>query len=211
MYTIEQIQSSLSLPVCGGWDRGFLESILGQMGKGRALSTKQKETLGKVLARNTPIDQAEHERWRGIYLSDHKERAMVVATYYTKSPYFRDLSSDILRGEVPERKKFLKMIQNKYALKVLEEYDRAPRYAVGAYVAPRASFEFKHADFGTNTAPWTLSAEVVRKFTERGGFIMGVCSEIYAAAQGSKRYKILPVGATNPIIVEERRLKIKRN
>ena len=33
-----QIKEALSRSVCGGWDRGFLESILEQVGRGRKLS-----------------------------------------------------------------------------------------------------------------------------------------------------------------------------
>ena len=56
-----KIEEVLSRSVCGGWDRGFLESILEQIAKGRDLSVKQKQTLGKVLARNNEEAQAIHE------------------------------------------------------------------------------------------------------------------------------------------------------
>ena len=41
----EQIKQTLSRSICGGWDRGFLESILEQITKGRKLSGKQVETI----------------------------------------------------------------------------------------------------------------------------------------------------------------------
>ena len=211
MYTAEQIKRSLSLPVCTGWDRGFLESILSQMEKGRNLSSKQKQTLGDVLGRNTPRDQEQHEKWEGEYVANYQDRAMVVAAYYAKSPYFRNLSEDVLAGNVPERQKFFKMFSNKYAVKVLEEYDREPKYDVGVYVVPRASLESRHVDFGSPNTPWSTTQDVFSKFVEKGGFVMEACKEIHVAARGAKRYKILPIGATNTIVVEERRIKIKRN
>jgi len=48
----QKITETLSRSVCGGWDRGFLESILDQLAKGRNLSVKQKQSIGKVLARH---------------------------------------------------------------------------------------------------------------------------------------------------------------
>ena len=54
------IEAALSRSVCGGWDRSFLESILEQIAKGRDLSVKQKQTLGKVLARNSDEAQKIH-------------------------------------------------------------------------------------------------------------------------------------------------------
>ncbi len=48
----------------------------------------------------------------------------------------------------------------------------------------------------------------------RLGIIVGcvpvIESEIRSAAQGAKRYKLLPVGETTPVIIEERYLKIGR-
>jgi hypothetical protein len=46
----DEIKEVLSRSVCGGWDRGFLESILEQLEKGRNLSEKQLDTVTKVPA-----------------------------------------------------------------------------------------------------------------------------------------------------------------
>ena len=44
----------------------------------------------------------------------------------------------------------------------------------------------------------------------RGAFIIESTELIVSAAAGAKTYKILPIGATMPFIVEERYIKIKR-
>jgi len=69
------IEETLERSVCGGWDRGFLESVLSQLSKGRSLSAKQKQTLGKVLSRNTEEDQKVHESWTTVYESRYKADA----------------------------------------------------------------------------------------------------------------------------------------
>tara|TARA_R110000796_G_C14400854_1_gene417604 strand:+ start:81 stop:398 length:318 start_codon:yes stop_codon:yes gene_type:complete len=104
------------------------------------------------------------------------------------------------------------MYENKYAQKVIEESARPAKYEVGTYILPRASFSSMCADFSDIGAvlPWATTNDIIQKFDKKGGFILEVCEEIYSAAKNSKRYKILPVGATMPFVVEERRLKIKR-
>jgi hypothetical protein len=208
----EQINLSLTLSMCTGWDREFLESILGQIDKGRNLSGRQMEMAKKVLARNTPAEQDLHEAWEATFVSEYGAHAKILATYYARQPYHREMAKEILRGVVPERRQFLRMYENKYAQKVIKEATRAPKYDVGTYILPRAHFSSAHADFGdTGTPlPWSVSRDVVQKFDKRGGFILEVREEIHSAAKNSKRYKILPVGASAPFIVEERHIKIKR-
>ena len=129
----QKIEETLSRSVCGGWDRGFLESILSQMSKDKKLSVKQKQTLGKVLARNTAEAQKFHEGWRETYNKDYKADARVLATYHKQQPYYRNMAEDILSDRVPERSRFLRMYENKYSKKVLSQYHIAPRYATGEY------------------------------------------------------------------------------
>ena len=203
----EKITAALSRSVCGGWDRNFLESILEQIGKGRELSIKQKQTLGKVLARNSEENQRDHENWQTVYETEYKNRAVVLATYHSKQPYYRPMAADILAGKVPARTKFLKMYDNKYSKKVISQHEAPAKYCVGDYLLPRASLEsYKHVEFEADPV-WSIQNKTVQNFKKRGGFVIEICGEIYSAAKGAKRYKLLAVGETTPIIVEERFLK----
>jgi len=205
-----KIENALSRTVCGGWDRGFLESILGQLAKGRALSPKQKQTLGKVLARNTPDNQRLHENWSEVYKKEYANAALVLASYHLHQPYYGPMASDILADKVPERSKFLRMYDNKYSKKVLAQHASAPKYGIGDYVCPRASFDsHKNVEVGSDMA-WTTQNEIVQRFRARGGFILTILADIRSCAKGAKRYKILPIGATRPVIIEERFIKISR-
>ena len=105
------------------------------------------------------------------------------------------------------------MSSNKYAQKVLETQRQQPKYAAGTLVSTRAGFRPSHAFFcrkDTTTLPWTTVSDVVDKFKVRGGFILEATDIVRSAANGAKTYKILPIGATNPIFVEERFIKIKK-
>lgn len=203
----KQIADTLSRSVCGGWDRTFLESILEQLSKGRQLSIKQKEALGKVLARNTAEDQKIHQGWKIDYEREYKVDGLVLAAYHSRLPYYRPMAHDILTNEIPNRTRFLKMYNNKYSKKVLAEHAKTPRYAVSEHIVPRTNFNiFKHVEVISNIQ-WSSQQTIIEKFKKRGGFVMKVEREVYSHAKGAKRYKILPVGEINPIIVEERFLK----
>ena len=208
-----EIKEVLSRSVCGGWDRGFLESILEQLEKGRNLSEKQIATVTKVLARNSEEAQAVHDEWESVYREKHEIEAKWLAIYYNHTGYFKDLARDILAGAVPDLRGYTKMSTNKYAQKVLSIHKAKPKYATGSLVSPRANFQSSHAYFGredTTRLSWPIVNGVVDKFKARGGFIMEVTDIVRSAAKGAKTYKILPIGATNPIFVEERYIKIKR-
>ena len=210
MFIQAKIEETLSRSVCGGWDRSFLESILDQLLKSHTLSMKQKQTLGKVLARNTIEDQKKHENWATIYEKEYRDAAKVLASYHAHQPYYRPMSQDILAGKVPERGKFLRMYDNKYSKKVLSQNVANPKYAVGDYLLPRATFNsYKHAEFEDDMI-WTHQNKTIQNFKKRGGFVVQVRDEIRSAAKGAKRYKLLPIGETTPIIVEERHLKKRR-
>lgn len=207
---VSEIEEALSRSVCGGWDRGFLESILGQLSKGRSLSAKQQQTMSKVLQRNTLDNQLQHESWRTTYESEYKADAQILASYHSRQPYYRPMASDILAGKIPERSKFLRMYQNKYSTRVLEQAAATPKYEKGSYLIPRARFDsYKNVETESDL-PWAKQKEVIAAFKIRGGFVMEVCKDIRSAAVGAKRYKLLPIGQTIPLIVEERFLKISR-
>lgn len=205
----KDIESALSRPVCSGWDRGFLESILSQLDRGRALSEKQIATVTKVVLRNGPEAQALHDEWENIFINDHKEEAMVLSRYYMKTGYFSELARDILAGIIPDMRGYSKMRGNKYAQKVLDTFYAEPKYSTGDFVEPRASCTTRNIDTDslTNGALGFASA---RSFKSKGGIVLGVTNEIRSSARGAKTYKILPIGSAIPVFVEERHIKIKR-
>lgn len=208
-----EIKQTLSRSVCGGWDRSFLESILDQIARGRKLSEKQVTTVSKVLLRNGEAAQATHDEWENVYHAEYATEAKWLAAYYSHTGYFRELSRDILSGAVPDRRAYIKMSSNKYAQKIIETHKASPKFAAGSLVAARASFDTGKAYFDredTTRLPWPMVDDTLSKFKTRGGFVMEVTDIVRSAAKGAKTYKILPIGATNPIFVEERYIKIKR-
>ena len=208
---IEQIKECLSRPVCTGWDRGFLESILTQLERGRTLSEKQNSTVQKVISRNDAEAQLAHEQWETIYENEHKDEAMVLAHYYTHTAYFRNIAADISQGIIPERRSFLKMKSNKFAQKVLQEYNSEAKFKNGDLVTARAGMSRSSMNFGDHSVDFVTADAIMLMFMKRGGFVVERTNKIISSAKGAKMYKILPIGGTIPFFIEERRLKSKES
>jgi hypothetical protein len=203
----KRIEEALSRSVCGGWDRSFLESMLHHLSKKRPLTVKQKQTLGKVLARNNADADRFHQNWVEQYERDYADAARILGVYHKRQPYYERMANDILEGRVPERSKFLRMYDNKYSKKVLRQAEMEAKYEVGDYLQARAAFSsYKHVEFEGDMV-WTHQNKIIQKFGRRGGFVIEILQNIYSAAKGAKRYKLLPIGESTPIIVEERYLK----
>ena len=208
---IKKIEDTLSREICSGWDRSFLISILSQLEKGRVLTHKQKHILGRVIEQNSENEARKLEGWKVEYYSKFQEIAMKISHYHSYYPYYGDMARDILEGKVPRRKKFMKMLNNKYSKKVLREYKKSPRFKAGEYVLPRANFDTKFLSFfkegKPTTSDWSLKRKIFLDFKKRGGIIIAIDDEIHSAARGAKRYKMVCLGGLFPFYVEERHLK----
>ena len=198
----KRLESILTRADERSWARGFCESLATQNLSGRILSDKQLQTLEKIEAEHSPEALATRVTWATDYATKHRETAIKVAKYYAAGVYFRDLVEKILNnGEfVPTMKQYNAMTGNKYAKKVLAGYEAAPKYTAGSYVTLRST---------------TPSSERWPNGLGRGKrlenstvcIVLGADEDIISACAGNKRYKLLPVGAAQTVILEERRLK----
>ncbi len=212
MELLYEIQAALDRPICSGWDRAFLESIAFQLDKGKVLTGRQKTILGRVLSQNTAQEEENLQAWKEKYFAEYYSIARQVAYYHLRQPYYAEMAKDILTGKVPRRKRFIKMINNKYTKKVLREYAKSPRFLLGTYVKIKTNFDRTRMSFdkygeGDIFRSWEYKRKAFLNFVSKGGIILSVDDEIHSAAKGATRYKILAIGATIPFYVEERFLK----
>tara|TARA_E500000331_G_scaffold342193_1_gene375489 strand:- start:890 stop:1510 length:621 start_codon:yes stop_codon:yes gene_type:complete len=193
---IAKIQEIQTLPTFDDWSRGYCESIMEQLNRGRRLTDKQMQALTNIFARNSPEEVEKHAQWQTTYKQVWAEKAVVLCCYYEKQgvPYFSNVRSDVAGDRVPARHSFMKMVTNKYAAKVLAEWSKEPRYTVGTSVIVRD----------------TVSRTGGDGRLQKGGVVLTSNEVIISAASGSKRYKVLPYGSAEPILVEERYIKLYR-
>ena len=201
---INRINQIVDYPTMDDWSRGFCESVTDQINRGRKLSEKQMDVLTRIFDQNTEEAVQELSRWPDEYKNSWSQKAEILAHYYSSTPYYSAVVSDILAGLTPKRHQFLNMVNNKYATKVLTEATKPPKFIIGDYVVGNAACGREHL-IADDTK--RLSDQVHADFRLRGGFVIEISNLVKSAAKGAKRYRILPVGSTIAFWVEERRLK----
>jgi hypothetical protein len=177
------------------WGQGFVESLINQVDRGRTLSSRQVEVYEQTASQYTKEARQDAEKWPQIYRDQHREDALKIAAYYLNTAYYNHMSRNILQRPdyVPPLRQYKKMVGNKYAQRVLDEYEGDPKYAPGALVVPRAN------------APWA-----VRNAIKKGAVIIRDDLPIKSAAKGARTYSLLPIGGTKQVEAEERHLKVLR-
>lgn len=173
------------------WAAGFMDSICRQLGQGRALSEKQQYRLEQ-------IREEQSDDWPAEYADKYRDGAVVLADYYKSSgmPYWQSMVTSILTKPdyVPSKRSFMKMWNNTYAKKVLEQAASEPLFAAGDTVTLRSN----SATRATYKAVLGIDAFVLS--------VKGVTS----AARGGKAYLVLFPGELKPRLIEERWLKKSR-
>jgi len=178
------------------WSRGFCESIIQQLNRGRNLSERQMQVLTRIFNENSAEEVENHNKWEGAYKQHWAEKAKVLCDYYeTQGQYFSNVRLQIQNGTIPARHSFMKMAANKYAVKLLAEWRKEPQYPVGTSVIAREA---------------QLSRWGAKSTLKKGGVVLTTDEKIITSAKGSKRYKVLPYDSNVPILVEERDIKLFR-
>jgi len=184
------------------WDAGFVESLIRQEARG-PLSDRQVETLEKIEARHTDELLLERQAWlRGGYGATERLRMRLACEYYGRGGYYSTITSRFFAEDdyVPSKEQYDKVVNNKYAQKVIVAWESAAKYAAGTMVQIRS------------TAPSTRLRQADGSILRAGAVcvVISTTESIVNAAKGCKRYKVLPVGTVQTYLVEERDVKIHR-
>lgn len=175
--------------------RAFVTSLSDFYNKNQGLSDRQLTSFEKIESRFSPQEKAALAIWTETYQKEHLEDAKIVSRYYLSTGYYREIAEKIVKIDnyIPNRSHFLKMLNNKYAQKVLELTRESARFDEQEMVQIRS----------------TLRDEVRRSFPTRSArhrlcFVISNSLPIKNAVAGGKRYAILPIGHHRVIEVEER-------
>lgn len=183
--------------ILSAWEKGFLESLKGQLDKGHTLSSKQHNTFAKIEGKLSNESIQATINWHDNWDDEKKCIAKVCASYYAQTPYFKSVAHRILEESewVVPRPLFQRMTENKHAKKVLTAYFSEPKYADGATVMLRSG--------ARAYLPFSLHQAM------RGQplFVLGVAPIVRSAAKDSKVYRIIAPGSITPVEIEERYIK----
>lgn len=172
----------------------FLGSIYQYFQTSGKLTERQLEAFQKIESRYSPQEKQKFGEWTTEYDTSYKASAAIIASYYIKTGYFTNLSHKIQEDDafIPNKKDFLRMYNNKYAQKVLSATRTEPKFPVGDMVQLRStvgkSWQDKH----------------LQQLKLRKCFVLENNLPVVNAVGGAKRYKVLPMGTSEPLEIDER-------
>jgi hypothetical protein len=178
------------------WAISFVTSIKGQMAMGKALSTRQKQILVKVAERHSDEAKARRDSWASSFTSEMREKMKIAAAYYLQNPpYYREVSKKVMEDDsfVPSEKLYRKMVENKYAAKVITATFAEPKFNTGSHVQVRSNVPVSAIYRG-----------------KTGVILKANAKPVSSPARGSKIYSVLFFGYSAPTFIEERWLKKAR-
>ena len=205
---VAEIEDVLTRVTEDTWAHNFLSSVRDQAACS-TLSPRQIEIYEKIKRENSPEEAEKEIVWRRDYNEKWQHTAKILCHYYAHQParYYSNIVEDVEAGRTPNRRTFLKMVNNKYAKKVMSESEKAPKFNSGTHIVPNAACAPRSilpVDGGQ------FYFDQFEQFRKHGGFIMDTSEFIVSAARGAKRYKVLSIGSTVPFWIEERYVKLFR-
>ena len=176
------------------WDFGFASSLRDQTKEGRTLSPRQAEILEKIEGNHSDEVRAANERWAAEWDADKAQRLQIVAAYYYRNGYFQSIVGSAMADPewIPTQKQYSAVTGNKFAQAVLTNSLDEPKFTIASM------------------AEFRKSARVSYGLRGKPALILRVLPEVQTHAKGGKRYEVLPVGQSTPVICEERDLKKAR-
>lgn len=175
---------------------GFLESLQTSMEKWGDLTEKQRKAFERIEYLSSDEGKKYVAAWQQEYSNNLKESATVCARYYLANPpYFHDIASKVVSNPefIPTEGQFRAMCENKYAIRVLKEYNRPPQFNAGDIVQVREASSMPYHLYNLRGKPCVV--------------IKNDSGIITTHAKGAKVYKILPFGQSKLFDCQERHLK----
>ena len=179
------------------WERSFLGSLLDSAKKWGRLTAKQHEVYQRIERKTDPAHQKAVADWRSGFTEEMRTSAVFAANYYKANPpYFGDAAERILNDSnyIPSEKLYRKMVENKYVQRAMQNAKTAPLYTVGSMVTVR--------DSQGVVGP-------IRNYRGKDAVVLEAQDNL-SATKGARIYKVLPVGAAQAIVTQERYIKKKR-
>ena len=129
------------------WEKGFIESVIGQLEKGYKISFNQERIIKRCFDKTSEDEVKKVEQWESKYDDNKRKIAKVIAEYYTEAGYFTNWAAKILANPdayiLPE-KTWVKMCENKYAKKVLANMKSPELFEIGGLATVRKAINHNH-------------------------------------------------------------------
>ena len=191
--------------------RDFLESIRGQVIVKGKLSAAQVKWLESLQEKYSEASLLDAQKWMKQFDEECRINVIRLMKYYEANPpYYGDMAARILadpEGFTISADAYSKLINNKFAKKVIAEYESEPQFLVGEMAIIRKSNKVRRLNMEEGIG---LSFKESTELDNKPVVILEVHAKpITRTAKGSKIYKVLPVGRT-PVYAYESDLKKAR-
>jgi hypothetical protein len=191
------------MEILDDWNKKFVPDLLDRW-KNRYnfnYSDGQANTVYRSWLRYNDKALQKRAEWEatGGYTEERKALAEIAATYYSKyaqTNYFVRITTKVDEGLPLQQWEYAKIVENKYAQRIIEGVLGEPKFSVGQTVSLRASIK-EHSQ-----------SNHLRKPPSREGIIVSVKADpIRSTRAGNITYRWLPFGGSRPLLVEECNLK----
>ena len=180
------------------WEQRFLDSVQQQVGKGRSLSSKQLDIVHRVEAKIKKALKGDPE-WEAQWNEDKAWAFKVACNYYDSAPvrYYSQVLDWALANpdKIPPAHYYKKVVENKYAQKIINGLKNAPKYPAGETVMLRAN------------ARQALGYRQWNSFKNLPLFVIEPTNRAIHAAAGCLIYSLLSSTSAEMLEVEERWIK----
>ena len=186
--------NALSKKDLKGRDSQTVRSLASYVRRKSTFSPLQWRML-QNLERRAKETLAREEEWNGEYFTKYREKALICANYYYfNGVYNVNLSWKILNDKefIPTESQYKKLCENKYAVRVLEQWYAEPKYKEGELVCLRQGVKLPGGKSRFRGLAFVIKAN---------------SSYITSACRGAKKYLVLPIGSQKPNHFEERHIK----
>lgn len=191
---IDNVQSVIS-----PWEYQFLASVTNQVNRGRGqLSQKQLDIVHRIESKIEKVTKGDPE-WEASWDVEKEWNFRTAVAYYKNSPerYFSQILDwfDNHQDKIPPQNFYKKVVENKYAQRVLTSLRSEPKYPAGSTVMLRM------------TARTGLSYYVFQDHRNIPLFVIEPTDRAVSAAAGCRIYTVLSSISSKVFEVEERWIK----
>lgn len=179
------------------YEKTLLESIIMQHDRKRYLTERQLNVISTIEATYSEEQILKKAKWVESFDQEKKDIFDIAVKYYaSQRHYFMNIIKKVENEEnyIPSEATYKQMCENKYVKTVIKETRKKPKFPIPTLVLP------------SSVCPWAVSREFLG-----GGIVLRADVEpVTSAANGAKKYLVLPFGKTHGIVCEERWLKYKK-
>jgi hypothetical protein len=190
------------MDILDDWNKKFISDMMERVKRGGYLmSYSQENCVYRSWLKYNDESLQKQAAWEasGGYTEERKALAKIASEYYSKyaqTNYFVRITNKVDEGLPLQCWEYSKIVENKYAQRIIEGVLGEPKFSVGQTVSLRANIKSQ------------MQGDYLLRAPSKEGIIVSVKADpIRSTRAGNITYRWLPFGGSRPLLVEECNLK----